>query len=57
VDELLARSGLFLVAIVATTILPAQSEAALVGLQLAGYAPLLVKVVASIGNTLGAIVN
>ena len=54
---MLAFSGLFALAFVAATILPAQSEAALVGLQVAGYpiAPLVI--VASIGNTLGAVVN
>jgi membrane protein YqaA with SNARE-associated domain len=37
VDILLALSGLFAIAFVAATILPAQSEAAMVGLQLVGY--------------------
>jgi membrane protein YqaA with SNARE-associated domain len=57
VDLLLALSVLFAVAFVAATILPAQSEAALVGLQLAGYPAVLLVVVASIGNTLGAVAN
>jgi membrane protein YqaA with SNARE-associated domain len=57
VDVLLALSGLFAIAFVAATILPAQSEAAMVGLQLAGYPVVLLVVVASIGNTLGAVVN
>lgn len=56
-DELLALSGLFGVAFLAATILPAQSETALVGLQLAGYPVLLLVAVASLGNTLGAVVN
>lgn len=57
VDLLLALSGLFAIAFIAATILPAQSEAALVGLQLAGYPVILLVVVASAGNTLGAVVN
>ncbi|OQM75639.1 YqaA family protein [Manganibacter manganicus] len=56
-DVFLALSGLFAIAFVAATILPAQSEAALIGLQLAGYPIVLLVVVASIGNTLGAVVN
>jgi membrane protein YqaA with SNARE-associated domain len=49
--------GLFLAAFAAATILPMQSEAALVGLLLADYAPWLVIAVASIGNVLGSVVN
>ena len=56
-DVLLALSGLFAISFAAATILPAQSEAALVGLQVAGYPVVLLLVVASIGNTLGAVVN
>ncbi|MFU0503822.1 YqaA family protein [Pseudaminobacter sp. NGMCC 1.201702] len=56
-DVLLALTGLFAIAFVAATILPAQSEAAMVGLQLAGYPVVLLVVVASVGNTLGAVVN
>lgn len=56
-DQLIALSGLFVVAFVAATVLPAQSEVALVGLQLAGYPVLLLVAVASLGNTLGAVVN
>lgn len=56
-ETALALAGLFLVAFVAATILPAQSEAALVGLQLAGHPVLLLVAVAGIGNTLGAVVN
>lgn len=54
---LAALGGLFGVSFIAATILPAQSEAVLVGLQLAGYPVLLLVLVASIGNTLGAVVN
>lgn len=56
-DAFLALLGLFVIAFVAATILPAQSEAALVGLQLGGYPVVLLVVVASIGNALGACVN
>lgn len=52
-----ALFGLFALAFVAATILPAQSEAAMVGLQLAGYPVVLLVIVASLGNTLGAVVN
>lgn len=56
-DTLFALSGLFVIAFVAATILPAQSEAAMVGLQLAGYPVILLVAVASLGNTLGAVAN
>lgn len=56
-DGIVALSGLFGIAFVAATILPAQSEAALVGLQLAGYPVVLLVLVASVGNTLGAVLN
>ncbi len=56
-DEIFAYAGLFVLAFVAATILPAQSEAALAGLQIAGYSPVFLIVVASVGNTLGAVVN
>ncbi|PSM16656.1 YqaA family protein [Nitratireductor sp. StC3] len=56
-DGVFALASLFAVAFVAATILPAQSEAALVGLQLAGYPLGLTIAVASVGNTLGAVVN
>jgi membrane protein YqaA with SNARE-associated domain len=55
---LIAYGGLFLAAFVAATILPAQSEAVLAGLVASGtYSTFLLIVVATIGNTLGAIVN
>jgi len=51
-------AGLFLAAFGAATILPFQSEVVFVGLQLAGTVSLKwLIVVASIGNTLGAVVN
>lgn len=56
-EAVLALSGLFAIAFVAATILPAQSELALVGLQLAGYPIVVLVAVASVGNTLGAAVN
>ena len=52
-----AYAGLFLAALAAATILPMQSEAALVGLLLADYAPGLIVAVASAGNVLGSVVN
>jgi len=55
---LAALAGLFGIAFVAATILPAQSEAALVALLAAGdIAPWLLVLVASAGNVLGAVVN
>ncbi len=50
--------GLFVLAFVAATILPAQSEAALAALVLAGtYSPALLVAVAGAGNVLGSTVN
>ena len=57
-DDLAILGGLFAIAFVAATILPAQSEAALVGLLVAGtHSPALLVTVASLGNILGAVVN
>jgi len=57
-DDLAVLGGLFAIAFVAATILPAQSEAALVALLVAGtHSPILLVAVASMGNVLGAIVN
>ena len=56
--ELTAYGGLFLIAFLAATILPAQSEIGLAGLLLSGdYSVALLIVAASLGNTLGAVVN
>ncbi|MEP0337164.1 MAG: YqaA family protein [Alphaproteobacteria bacterium] len=56
--ELTAYGGLFLIAFLAATILPAQSEIGLAGLLLSGdYSVALLIAVASLGNTLGAVVN
>ena len=50
--------GLFLAAFLAATIVPAQSEAVLVGLILAGDPPaLLLLLIATTGNVLGSVVN
>lgn len=55
---LAALAGLFAIAFLAATIFPAQSEAALVALLLAGDQPVVALIaVASLGNTLGAVVN
>jgi membrane protein YqaA with SNARE-associated domain len=56
--DLAVYLGLFLAAFVAATVLPMQSEAALVGLLLADIHPVWVLVgVASIGNVAGSVVN
>ncbi|WP_028733369.1 YqaA family protein [Rhizobium leguminosarum] len=56
--DLAAYGGLFLAALAAATILPMQSEAALVGLMLTDrYSTIWLVVVASAGNVLGSIVN
>lgn len=54
----LALATLFLVAFVAATLVPLQSEVVLVGMQLSGVASVALLVgVASLGNTLGAFVT
>jgi membrane protein YqaA with SNARE-associated domain len=55
--EVLLYAGLFLTAFAAATILPLQSEAALVGLFLTGHPAWLLLIVASTGNVLGSIIN
>jgi len=58
VTNLAAYAGLFGAALAAATILPAQSEAVLVGLLLTdAYSPALLLLVASVGNTTGSAVN
>lgn len=58
VEALFSLAGLFAIAFVAATILPAQSEAALVGLLVIGkQSPALLVVAATIGNVLGSVVN
>ncbi|MBX3445827.1 MAG: DedA family protein [Parvibaculaceae bacterium] len=53
-----AYAALFLAAFIAATLLPAQSEAVLVGLLVAGEHPALALViVAGIGNVFGSLVN
>jgi membrane protein YqaA with SNARE-associated domain len=57
-DDVAILGGLFAVAFMAATIVPAQSEAALVGLLVAGmHSPVLLVAVASLGNVLGSVVN
>lgn len=57
-NALAAYGGLFLAAFAAATILPAQSEAVLAGLLATGnHAPVLLVLVAGIGNVLGSVVN
>jgi membrane protein YqaA with SNARE-associated domain len=53
----MAYLGLFAAAFIAATLLPAQSEGVMVGLQLAGYVPWLLVLVASVGNVAGSTVN
>lgn len=56
--DLAALAGLFLAALMAATILPLQSEAALVALLVAGAHPAwLLVAVAGLGNVLGSVVN
>lgn len=58
VNDLAAYAGLFGAALAAATILPAQSEAVLVGLLLTeAHSPVLLLAVASFGNTAGSVVN
>lgn len=56
--DIAAYAGLFVVAFVAATILPMQSEAMLAGLLMSdAYSTFLLLVVASAGNILGSVVN
>lgn len=57
IGDLAIYGGLFAVAFLAATLLPAQSEAAVAGLVLAGHPALMVLAVASVGNVLGSVVN
>ncbi|MBJ7515309.1 MAG: DedA family protein [Stenotrophomonas sp.] len=54
---MLSLLGLFLAALVAATLIPAQSEAVLVALLLDGGHPALLVAVATAGNVLGSLVN
>jgi membrane protein YqaA with SNARE-associated domain len=57
-SDLAVYAGLFLTALGAATILPMQSEAALVALLLAGaQPPWLLVTVASLGNVLGSVIS
>ncbi len=56
--DLAVYTGLFLVAFLAATVFPAQSEVVLTGLLLGGdYTPWMLVLVASVGNILGAVFN
>jgi len=55
--DIAAYTGLFLAAFLAATLLPAQSEAVVVGMLLSEHAPWLVLAVASVGNVMGSVVN
>lgn len=56
--DLAVYAGLFLVALAAATLLPMQSEAALVGLLVTDAYPIwLLVVIASLGNVLGSAIN
>jgi membrane protein YqaA with SNARE-associated domain len=56
--DFLAYAGLFLTAFLAATILPAQSEAVLGGMIVAGSRPIwLLVTIASLGNILGSLLN
>lgn len=52
-----AHAGLFLSALLAATLLPAQSEAVLAALLLQGYTPWTLIAVATAGNVLGSVIN
>ncbi|TPW33462.1 DedA family protein [Martelella alba] len=57
-SALAAYAGLFLTALIAATILPMQSEAALAGLIITGKFPVWALVLtASIGNIIGSLIN
>lgn len=49
--------GLFIAAFLAATILPLSSEVVLSALLLSGYAPVMLILVATIGNVLGSLTN
>ena len=53
-----AYVGLFFAALLAATLIPAQSESVLVGLLLSKqFVPWLLVAVATLGNTLGSVLN
>lgn len=57
-EQVAALAGLFFAAFGAATILPFQSELVLGALQASGAAPVwMLFIVASVGNTLGAVIN
>lgn len=54
---MIALTGLFVAAFLAATPVPFQSEVVFLGLQAAGWGPIVLVIVASIGNTLGSCVT
>ena len=57
-DAFLQLAGLFMLSFLAATLLPGGSEAALIGLAaLSSHSILTLLIVASIGNTLGSVLN
>jgi membrane protein YqaA with SNARE-associated domain len=57
VESLALYAGLFVSSFVSATLLPLQSETAVVALLLTKHSPWLVVTVASVGNVLGAVLN
>jgi membrane protein YqaA with SNARE-associated domain len=57
VEGLALYAGLFVSSFVSATLLPLQSETAVVALLLTDHSPWLVVTVASVGNVLGAVLN
>lgn len=57
IESLVVYAGLFLSSFVSATLLPLQSETAVVALLLTKHSPWLVVAVASVGNVLGAVLN
>lgn len=53
----MAYAGIFLAALLAATIVPFYSEVAVAGAIVAGKSPWIVWLVASLGNTVGAVIN
>ena len=57
IGALSAHASLFAASLISATLLPFQSEAVLLGLILAGHQPWALCLTASLGNTLGAVLN
>lgn len=56
-SDVAAYVALFLSALASATLIPGQSEAALVGMLVANYPAAVLLVVASAGNILGSVIN